>query len=122
MDDERLRILNMVAEGKVTAEEAAKLLDALAPRPQPARAAAAKGGAPSRWLRIRVSSGEERVSVNVPLRLLDAVKGFLPQGGISIGGAMIDLDEILDLVREGMDGKLVEVKGADGEEVEIYVE
>lgn len=122
MDDERLQILRMVAEGKVSAEEGAKLLDALGPAPREARAAGSKPGSPSRWLRIRVSSGEERVNVNVPLKLLDAVKGLLPGGGITIGGTMIDLDEILDLVREGMEGKLVEVKGSDGEEVEIYVE
>jgi hypothetical protein len=54
--EERMKILKMIEEGKLTPEEGAKLLAALAesrkpPRRPPARSAS--GGA--RWLRVRVT-------------------------------------------------------------------
>lgn len=121
MNEERMKILNMVAEGKLSPEEGSKLLEALGEGTAPAAASSARAGT-ARWLRIRVTDGGQRVNVNVPLKLLDIAKRFLPEGGIHVNGQMLDLDEIVDMVREGVEGKLVEVKGDEGEEVEIYVE
>ena len=53
--EERMRILQMIDDGKITAEEGARLLAALseAPKVKPRRSLRdAAGGA--RWLRIRV--------------------------------------------------------------------
>ena len=84
MDDERRRILRMVAEGKITSEEAAGLLDALqevsagearrASQPVPA-----PGGHP-KTLVIHVSEGDEsKVNVRIPLGLALAAGRFIPR-------------------------------------------
>ncbi|MBE3589584.1 MAG: hypothetical protein IMW98_02010 [Firmicutes bacterium] len=122
MNEERMRILKMIEAGTISAEDGAKLLEALgsaeetaAPRPT---------GASPRWLRVRVvdPGGRNKVHVNVPLKLLDVAKRFIPSGMLNFNGQAIDFDEILALIREGAEGKLVEVEGEDGEHVEIFVE
>ena len=76
--EERLRVLEMVAEGKLTADEADELLGAMEPAPQPAgRVAFAPpalplrpAAAPQRYLAIRVMDGDQaKVNVRIPLGL-----------------------------------------------------
>jgi polyhydroxyalkanoate synthesis regulator phasin len=62
--EERLKILKMIQEGKITAEEGAKLLKALSASSQkPKRQPSARTTGAARWLRVRVtdmSSGKSR--------------------------------------------------------------
>lgn len=124
--EERLKILKMIEDGKLSPEEGAKLLAALSegrrgpgmppvpPRPP---------GGP-RWLRVRVTdtrSGRSKASVQIPLDLVDA--------GIKIGAHFapevegVDLNNVMQAVRSGMTGKIIDVTDEeDGEHVEIYVE
>jgi hypothetical protein len=123
--EERMKILKMVEEGKISAEEAAKLLAALqqAQRGAGADGAARRPGA-GRWLRIRVtdvSSGRSKASVQIPIGLIDA--------GMKIGAHFapevegVDMSNVLDAVRAGVVGKIIDVTDdEDGERVEIYVE
>src|SRR5262245_19322608 len=77
MNEQRRQILQMLAEGKITADEAESLIAALereAPDPPPT----ASGRKP-KYLRVTVSSadnfggdGPGRVNVRVPLQLLRA--------------------------------------------------
>ncbi len=117
--EERLRILKMVEEGKITAEEAAKLLKALsAPRQQSGKTSSA------RWLRIRVTdtkTGKAKALVQIPFSLVEA--------GIKIGAHFapeiegIDMSNLVDALRSGETGKLIDVVDEeDGEHVEIFVE
>jgi len=69
-DEERLQILKMIEGGQITAEEGAKLLEALE---EPSRAEARREGAP-RWFRVRVTdlnTGKHKVNINLPFKLLD---------------------------------------------------
>ncbi len=79
MNEDRRRILEMLAQGKITADEADRLLDALyAPtmseRPLTVLNAPAPVSAKNaRFLRVLVESGDgERVNVRVPMQLLRA--------------------------------------------------
>ncbi len=77
-------------------------------------------------LRIIVDSSEgDRVRVNLPMALLKI--------GIEMGMSMpevvnneaikgVDFSKIIDLVDQGLVGKMVEVDSADGDHVEIVVE
>ncbi len=76
--EERLRILEMVAEGKLTTDEADELLGAMEPAPQPAARAAfatpalplRPAHAPQRYLTVRVTDGDQpKVNVRIPLGL-----------------------------------------------------
>lgn len=125
--EERLKILKMIQDGTITAEEGAKLLKALttsSQKPRPRRASIQVSGA--RWLRVRVTdmaSGKSKVNVNLPLKLVDA--------GINIAAQFVpdevELDSIMTAVNEAigdnMIGKIVDVvDGDDGEHIEVFIE
>jgi hypothetical protein len=123
--EERMRILKMIDEGKISAEEGAKLLSALSEsRRGPNAPAVARVPGAARWLRVRVTdvaSGRSKATVQIPLALLDA--------GMKIGAHFapevegVDMTTILEALRSGMTGKIVDVVDEkDGEHVEIFVE
>ena len=125
--NERLKILQMLDEEKITAEEAATLLRAMeggGRSARPPRPPSPPGGE-SRFLRIRVTdmaSGRGKVNVTIPLGLVSAglriAERFAPE---EFGG--IDFQELEEVIASGVDGKIVEVMDAeDNEMVEIYVE
>ena len=74
--EERMRILRMIQEGKINAEEGAKLLAALRESRKEVRLAPPPGrGTGKGMLRVRVTdmvTGKAKVSVNLPLGLVDA--------------------------------------------------
>lgn len=148
--EERHKILEMVAGGKISAQEAAALLNAAAeggeevleapemslpdPTPVPAKeaersAATAKerehkpAAGPS-WLRVRITdlaSGHNRVSVNIPLQLMHV--------GLQIGSSFVpelrnvDWGSLSTSLAAGEGGLLVEVQDEeDSEQVRIFIE
>jgi hypothetical protein len=123
--EERMKILKMIEEGKLSAEEGTKLLATLSENrgPTPPRMPGTPGGGP-RWLRIRVTdvhSGRSKASVQIPLALVDA--------GMKIGAHFapevegVDMANVMDALRSGMTGKIIDVTDdEDGEHVEIYIE
>ena len=80
MSSERRKILEMLAEGKVTADEAERLLGLVDAGPAGGEAPAQGGGSGFKYLRVRVEpnpeagedAGGERVNIRVPLALLKA--------------------------------------------------
>lgn len=74
--EERMRILKMIQDGKITAEEGAKLLAALRDSRKGGRPGAPGASNPNKgWLRVRVTdmmTGRTKVHVNLPLGLMDA--------------------------------------------------
>lgn len=130
--EERSRILRMVAEGKVSAEEAAELLEALEPpRTEPVRPAAplpppVPSTAPqnSRVLHIEVDEGgESRVNIRIPLGLARAASRFIPrQAQRHLEGYDIDLEQLVtDLAGVTIEGPLIEVHD-DEDRVIIAIE
>jgi hypothetical protein len=121
-NEERLKILRMIDEGKITAEEGAKLLAALSEsrkttrRPGPGIRAGSV-----RKLRIRVTdmiTGKPKATVNLPLGLVDAGLNIASQYAPGIA-----FDELAAAINEGAEGKIIDVVDEeDGEHVEIYIE
>jgi|SRR5687767_5588572 hypothetical protein len=121
--EERMKILKMIEEGKLSAEEGTKLLAALSERRGPPPRVPGMPG-PARWLRIRVTdtrSGRSKASVQIPLALVDA--------GLKIGAHFapqvegVDMSNVMEALRSGVTGKIIDVTDdEDGEHVEIYVE
>lgn len=122
--EERAQILKMVGEGKITAEEGARLLKAVASNDRRGRPAGSGGAFRGRWLRVRVfnaSTGQPKVNVNLPMGLVGI--------GLRLGAqfapelADVDMEEVMAAIEEGAQGKIVEVEDAeDGERVEIFIE
>lgn len=121
MKEEKLQILKMIEEGKITSDEGVELLNALEEREEKiVKTEDAK------WLRVRVNDedGKQKVNVNIPISLIDI--------GLKIGTkyhaeledqlAGIDLKEIIKAVKDGAEGKLVEVEDENGDKIEVFVE
>lgn len=121
--EERMKILQMVQEGKISAEDGAKLLAALAETQGRTRPMVARGG-PARYMRVRVTdtfSGKTKVSVNLPMSLVDAglniASNFVPD----IEG--FDMSQISEAIQSGLTGKVVDVMDEDdGEHIEVFIE
>lgn len=129
MNEERMQILRMIAEKKISAEDGAKLLAALKPRPArpptPPVPPVPPGEIPSlsgRWFRVRVTdmkTGRRKVNVNIPLGLVNAGLKL----GARFGTSNFDMNEVIAAIREGASGKIIEMEDAeDGERVEVFVE
>jgi SHOCT-like domain len=120
--EERMRILKMISDKQITAEEGARLLEALRAsesdtrdHPEPSR---------SRWLHVRVTdrtTGKTKMNVNVPVGLVDV--------GLKMGArfapdlAGMDMQAIQGALKNGYQGKLVDVDDEVGNErVEVFVE
>ncbi|MDD1763124.1 MAG: hypothetical protein LUQ70_00210 [Methanobacteriaceae archaeon] len=121
--DERMQILEMVEEGKINTSEAMELLNALEGDQEEI---ISKNKA--KWLKIRVQTLDDnpKVNVNIPLSLvsvgLKLAKKFDPKLEES-GLDQIDLDEIMEAVKNGAEGKIVDVEDEENQtRVKIYVE
>lgn len=120
--EERMRILQMIQEGKVSAEEGANLLQALSrggrptPPPPPAH--------DPRLLRVRITdlhSGKTKVNVNIPMSLVNV--GVKLGARFTPANADVNYDVIMDAIKGGTSGKLVDIEDLEsGERVEVWVE
>lgn len=120
--DERLKILKMVEEGKISADEGARLLAALGKQKQ--RRKGLKQGE-ARWLRVRVTdlqTGKEAIKVNLPIGLVNV--------GLRMGARFVPemeqelaMEELAVALNQGMTGKIVDiVDEEDGQRVELFIE
>jgi hypothetical protein len=122
--EERLKILKMIQEGKITAEEGARLLSAL----KETRTRPTRSGLPTSdrrgWLRVRVTdmtTGRAKVNVNLPLSLMESGLLIGAQYAPELGG--IDVQSIMAEIRSGASGKIIDVVDEeDREHVEIFIE
>lgn len=120
MTDERLQILRMVEQGKVSANEAVKLLEALGDDKRPP----SRSGRRNRFIRVKVMDGAKtRVNVNVPLELARIALRFIPKESLQVQGVGdgLDVEELVRQLEEGFQGKLVDVEDG-GTRVEVVVE
>ncbi|HUG56077.1 MAG TPA: hypothetical protein VMJ92_03290 [Candidatus Limnocylindrales bacterium] len=131
---EGTQVLRLLAEGKIDAEQAYRLLRALGdlppegtrrepPRPPPAPDAPPPAGTRGRVLRIRVRAGDEqKVNIAIPLAIARLGKAKMAASGLvraHLSKFGIDLDEVLRSVDAA--GHIVDI--TEGEErVEIFVE
>jgi SHOCT-like domain len=138
MSQERTRILDLLASGKITVEEATRLLDAVEVRAsQPPQAAAPKNGSGDlpKFIYVKVLSTKgDNVNVKIPLGLVKAglkLTSFIPQPAMEqINKSMSekgmsmdllnfkgeDLEELIQALRE----MEVNVDAANGDNVRVY--
>jgi len=120
--EERLKILKMIDEGKITAEEGSRLLATLGESRKTARKPSLRGASGgARWLKVRVTdmvTGKPKATVNLPLGLLDA--------GLNIASKYapeIAFEELIASINSGAEGKIIDVYDEeDDEHVEIFIE
>ena len=143
MSEDRSRILSMLAEGKITAEEAERLLDALDTRKGTVAAAGpAIVGDPTpllealpKFLYVKVNAAEgDNVDVKIPIALvrsglkltslippqaMDQINDSMSEHGMSIDFSNLkpeDIDELVVALRE----MEISVDSANGDKVRVY--
>ncbi len=125
-NEERIKVLKMVADGKISAEEAAVLLETLDEAPA-ASSKAQPGptpGQPGRYFRVRVTdtdTGKVRVNVRLPVGVINAGMKLGMKFAPQVEG--VDYHEIAEMIQSGETGKIVDVEDdKDGEHVEVFIE
>jgi hypothetical protein len=116
------RVLQLVAEGRLTAEEAAPLLDALethAPPmadPQPATADS-PADSPASAVRIEVTdAGRKVINLRVPLALGRTAINGVP--GLSEATS----ERIREAITAGIKGPILDVDDGEGDGVRVVIE
>jgi len=149
MSDNTKKILEMLSENKITADEAYRLLEALKTQDNPSELRGkdekeTKKGA--KYMRVTVTPGEDelsenkdRVNVRIPLSLLKTGMKFTsvipPQAFDYIDGALkdkgieLDLRNLKNLKKEDVDDLIealsdmeIDVESGNGEKVKVFVE
>ena len=122
--EERMQILKMIEEGKISAEDGAKLLAALSAGSKADATRREAAGGSAKQFRVRVTdltSGRNKVNINIPMSLVNVGLKMGARFAPDIEG--INFDEIVAAIKSGSQGKIVDVvDDEDGERVEIYVE
>ncbi|QOC92107.1 SHOCT-like domain-containing protein [Micromonospora craniellae] len=140
MNEQRRQILQMLADGKITADEAEQLIGALErEQPESPTATPPRPKARPKYLRVMVTSqdddGPGRVNIRVPLQLLRAgvrltslvppqalskVNVELAKSGVPIDLTQLKPQHIEDLV-EQLDDVTVDVDQSDAK-VQVFCE
>jgi len=116
---EQRKILELLASGQLSVEQADELLNALGSEPPKPKGTA-------KMVRIEIDAADEaKVRVNLPAPLAKFAMGFIPrETRDELTAQGIDLSEILDVLKgELPEGRLVEVEAQDnGKPVRVLVE
>jgi len=147
MSNTRKDILDLLAKGKISADEAADMLSELtaptpppAPEPPAAPEAPAKMAAPmpdvpkppkapiqngkKKWFRIRIrdlESGKNKVSVNIPMGMLNVGFKIANRFAPELDG--MDWNELQEMMVHAESGLLVDVQDEDSRDhVQIYID
>lgn len=141
MNDDRKRILDMVAQGKISVQEAGKLIDALSQNQQAEPSAQDASSAMKKelkYLRVVVDSKQgDNVNIRVPMALLRAglklsalvpplayqkINEKLSENGVDIDINMLLKSSDIEQIIESLGELNVDVNSAQGDKVRVFFE
>lgn len=132
LSEEKIKILKMLEEGKINAEDAAKLIEALENSENEekdtgfaaAGANAVKAGTSLIIKVTDISTGKVKVNLTIPIRLAHFAKMLVPASEkFRLERHGVNLDELFDTLGAGKIGKILEVEDeTDGQRIEIRIE
>lgn len=127
--EERMRILMMIQEGKISASEGARLIEALDDLSEPAKSTPpAPHGVPSgkkpHYLRVLITdtdTGKGRVNVRLPVSLINSGMRMGARFAPEIEG--LDMEDLNAWLNSGEVGQIVDIfDEEDGEHIEVFLE
>jgi len=120
--EERLKILTLIQEGKLSPGEGLRLLEILDKPPLPKQLQPITS--PARWLRVLITdltSGKTRVNVRLPVAVLNT--GIKMGARFSTDLGQVEMNQVMDAIRSGTTGKVLDViDEEDGEHIQIMLE
>lgn len=124
---ERLKIMKLVEEGKISAEEAIELLDMMSAKQEQAKTEPSESATPKshpQWFRVTVTdtiTGKVRVNVKLPVSLVNAGMKMGAKFSPQVEG--LDQNQLAGLIASGATGKVIDVfDEAEGEHVEVFID
>lgn len=127
MNEEKMMILKMLQDGKISADEAAKLLesvDAGGIKTKKAPIVDESQKVQGKFFRVLITdtdTGKARVNIRIPLSMLGIGAKFGAQFAPQVDG--IEQEQIMEAIHNGQVGKILDVyHDDDGEHVEIFIE
>jgi len=136
MSVETRKVLEMLAEGKINAEDAERLLDKLAAAKEPAENSLAEtqegpsATIPRKYLRILVNGDGKDVNVRVPLSFVRTGVGLMavlpPRIADKLHDKGFDLSALKDLkgdeLNEALNTLNIHIDSSDGKHVRVFCE
>ena len=120
--EERNQILYMVETGKVTAQQAAQLLDTLAL--EQSSHAVERMQFQNRFVRVRVTNllnNRQKANVVIPISLIHVGIRLATRLAPQVSGSA--LEDLLQSISSGVTGRLLDLQDLEeGERIEIYIE
>lgn len=124
MNEEKMMILKMLQNGKISAKEAAKLLESLDSGEKEGKKKKEHANRRGKFIRVKVTdtkTGKSRANIRVPINLLRVANKFGGKFNLDIDG--VTIDEIQASISDGNLGKIVDVyDDEEGEHVEVFIE
>ncbi|HBT72785.1 MAG TPA: hypothetical protein DEB37_11205 [Lysinibacillus sp.] len=128
MKEEITKVLTMIQEGKIDADKGSELIQVLQEKEESGNKFLEKTKYLDKTLKVRVVSTEnDNVTVNLPIKLVKAVL----MAGHSIAASIpqsekyvkdIDINLLLEAIENELDGQIVDIKSANGDTVSVFIE
>ena len=127
MDEERMKILNMIQEGKITAEQGAKLLEALEESEPEEKNDIHSTTRTGKFVKIKVTdidTGKAKVNLSIPMGIAYIIKSLIPPNELEkLEHQGINIDLLFKHIDSGKLGKLLDVEDQEHRHhVEITIE
>lgn len=127
MNEEKMMILKMVQDGKISANEAAILLESLdsgSKKKEDKKQSDESRKTEGKFFRVSITdttTGKSRANIRMPLSVMGIGMRFGAHFAPQIDG--VESEQLMDAIRNGQVGKIIDVfDDDDGEHVEIYIE
>ncbi|MFU8792389.1 MAG: SHOCT-like domain-containing protein [Acholeplasmataceae bacterium] len=121
LKEERLKILDLLAKGIISSDQAEKLLAAIDVKNSFEGIELPKKKAPFRMLKILIESNDgDNVRVQIPIEFAKLLK--TGKFNVNLKQADLDIDQLLEMIHSGASGELVNIQSADGDNIKIVVE
>lgn len=135
--DEKMKILKMVEDGKITSEEALELLKAVEQGKEETVKVSPivldkkededfflipKGSGTVKMLYIRIKSSDgDNVKVTIPLQFVRSLVNSNGNIGMNLEKHDVDINAVMDAVDRGEIGRIAEIESEDGDKILIEI-
>jgi hypothetical protein len=126
MNEEKMMILKMLQDGKISADEAAKLLESLesGSKKEEVKQTEEPRKGEGKFFRVSITdsnTGKSRANIRMPLSVMGIGLKFGAHFAPQIDG--VESEQLMEAIRNGQIGKIIDVYDDEDEEhVEIFIE
>lgn len=123
MNENITRILKMVEDGKISADKAAELIEAIKGK-ETETGQDNQGCRGEKMFKVNVLSGKgDKIKIRLPVKFVKSSLKAFGKMPVNVKGCEeIDMKVITDAIENDIEGEIVTVKSCDGDDIEIKIE